>query len=163
MTDTLYFALLGSTALFLLVFIFIRDAKFERRFRSYERAIDILNRKNYELDKELKETTNSTQFNQKVANAVNEELGQFTQSLIKGLKDIQENNKKFQLSTDERIEKIESKIKEYFTMPSTNPMKDEGSVLRLYKEGYNLDEIAKELRMTVGEIEFILRLNQLKN
>lgn len=162
MIDNLSFAFLGSTALFLLIFIFVRDAKLERRLRNYEKAIDILNRKLFEMEKRIEGNLDKETINEQIAGMMNRELGDFTASLVKGLKDIQENNRQVQHTSNERFERLERKIKEHFSTP-TNPLMDESTIIRLFKEGYSIDEISKELRVGLGEVEFVLRLNNLKN
>ena len=53
-------------------------------------------------------------------------------------------------------------MKEFAYTP-TNPINiDEGRIIAMFKDGWSVDSIAKELRVGKGEVEFTLKFANLK-
>jgi len=164
--DFLILAIIGVTVVFLFIFIFIRDFNISKKIKIYENSLETLNKTIFEIEKQMKRMDQLDDLEQcvtkeEVKQILNNEIGNFTKSLIKGLRDIQDNNLQFQDNIQNRVEKLENKMKDFMIVP-TNPLMDEDKVIKLFKSGYTIESIAKDLRMTVGEVDFVLKLNNLK-
>ncbi|NPA73577.1 MAG: hypothetical protein GXO12_02590, partial [Epsilonproteobacteria bacterium] len=61
----------------------------------------------------------------------------------------------------DRINAIEEKIKQYSSLPDTYQSNDK-RVVSLYNDGLTVSEIAKNLRMGIGEVELVLKIAGLK-
>ena len=63
---------------------------------------------------------------------------------------------------ENKIFSLEDRIKEFAYTP-TNPTNiDEGRIISMFKDGWSVDSIAKELRIGKGEVEFTLKFANLK-
>ena len=56
---------------------------------------------------------------------------------------------------------LEEKIKEVGYFPTNPNGVDESRIISMFKDGYSVDAIAKELRIGKGEVEFTLKLSNL--
>ena len=63
---------------------------------------------------------------------------------------------------ENKIFSLEDRMKEFAYTP-TNPINiDEGRIIAMFKDGWSVDSIAKELRVGKGEVEFTLKFANLK-
>lgn len=75
------------------------------------------------------------------------------------------NDCKANLGNQEELENkilhLEERLKEFVYTP-TNPTNiDEGRIISMFKDGWSIDSIAKELRIGKGEVEFTLKFANL--
>ena len=60
---------------------------------------------------------------------------------------------------EEKVDSVRKNVKKVeFANISGN---DEQKIVSLYKNGYSIEEISKELRIPAGEVEFIIKMKEL--
>ena len=77
------------------------------------------------------------------------------------LQTLQEEWRDYQEKIDNKTIILEERIKEFAYTPSNPTNIDEGRIISMYKDGWSVDSIAKELRVGKGEVEFTLKFANL--
>ncbi len=141
----------GMIVLFVLIFIFfyIKDGESQRRLSRYEKSLDDLNKEIYKIQKFLKnneiESSDDMQKNIKA---------DFSNSLD----DIYAIIEKDREYVDNKLAHIEEKIKEINFFPSSASNVDDRKIIAMFKDGWSIESIARELMITKSEVEFTLKL-----
>ncbi|MEF3192369.1 MAG: hypothetical protein K6347_07485 [Campylobacterales bacterium] len=161
MTDLLLIILLGTTIFLLFLFVWLRDAKISRKLKAYENAFEILNKNIFELEKRMTAVHQQQPTEADLKAIVAKELAPVTQSLVKALKELQESQLALAERSEMRISRLEEKLKGFLALQHDTPI-DEKRIIALYKNGYTAEEIAKEMRLATGEVEFVLKLHEMK-
>ena len=74
---------------------------------------------------------------------------------------LNEEYKQYKEEVEGKVFTLEDRIKEFAYTP-TNPSNiDEGRIISMFKDGWSVDSIAKELRIGKGEVEFTLKFANL--
>ena len=63
---------------------------------------------------------------------------------------------------EEKLVSLEEKIREFGYFPSSSTNIDQKRILGMFHDGWSIDAIAKEMRLSKGEIEFTLKLADIK-
>jgi len=140
--------------LFLFFYMLKREKIIENKFAAIELSIEELNKELYLLKKELK-NVDSVEAISKIEKIIEE--------IVDDIKILEEKNKKFYEKIEEEISKIENNIKKSHlttTLHSINKH-EESKILNLYKSGYSIEEISRELRIPAGEVELVLKFSNL--
>ncbi|MGP1450554.1 MAG: hypothetical protein ACTTJS_05465 [Wolinella sp.] len=158
----------GLIALLIIAYFYIKDVETSKRLRSFEKSIEELNKQLYRLQKKLKDDEAETLAEQSRArDELHEE--------IKGILDAEATKNRRAISQIEtRIEELherledkimglDERVKELGYFPSSPNGVDEGRILGMFKDGWSIDAIAKELRIGKGEVEFTLKLANIDN
>jgi len=164
MIDVLLVGLMSVGVFALFVFVAVREGAINKKLRTYERSFDILNKEIHALKKELKaKSPTAIELGDKFATSA--EFEEFTNIIIHKLREMQSDNTTFKDALYEKIKDVESKEQlslPGLTMPSSSSSVDEQKIISLFESGFALEDIAKQLRVNVGEVEFVLKLNNVK-
>jgi DNA-binding NarL/FixJ family response regulator len=118
---------------------------------------EAINKNLFAIEKKIK-CANSVQDQADVIKQViAKELTPLTQTLVTTLKDVQTNHNIFALSIENRVKALEEKSKALYA-PTSDLGVDHDKAIHMYQQGYTAEEIAKELRTTIGSVEFVLKL-----
>lgn len=174
---------IGVIAVFILlvVYLYIKEGESNKRTRRYEKSIEELNKEVYRLQKRIKEQESALEH---FKTSIKAQIYQDTRLEIKNLLDanlatqvvpIRSSVESLQLEWQNtrghinQIEKLENKIlhledrlKEFVYTPTNATNIDEGRIISMFKDGWSVDSIAKELRIGKGEVEFTLKFANLK-
>ncbi|RDU62673.1 hypothetical protein [Helicobacter sp. MIT 14-3879] len=136
---------IGIVVLFLLIFIFfyIKDGDSQKRLARYEKSLDDLNKEIYKLHKLIK-------------NLPNDNSKANFRSYIDDIYSIIEKDREY---VDIKLQALEDKLKEsnlYASNISSNI--DDRRIISMFKDGWSIENIAKELMITKSEVEFTLKL-----
>jgi cell fate regulator YaaT (PSP1 superfamily) len=82
--------------------------------------------------------------------------------MISSLQDIETIMENFKEEQSARIDRIESRTKEMNCLPSSTSSSNEKMIVAQYARGKSEAEIAKDLRIGIGEIDLVLKLANLK-
>ncbi len=177
--DYLIFIGIGIVVLFIVVYLYIKDLENNRKLKSYEKSIEELNKQVYNLQKTTKDledgssTTknSSTHLKKELDDKLNEiraelqgEVKNAVSSLnplIDVLQDVQKSFQLHQNKINRRMIEIEERVKAVISIPTNSTSLDEVRIAAMFKNGKNIEEIAKELRVPKGEVELSLRLANL--
>ena len=167
----------GIAIFFILMifYIYIKDKESARRLARYEKSIEDLNKEVYRLQKKIKENA------QDLESFKNTIKGQMYQDIRLEIKNILDSNLSLELRplqekiqgfdgnirdfTEEiraKMMELEERLREFAYTPTTPTNIDEGRIISMFKDGWSVDSIAKELRIGKGEVEFTLRFANLK-
>jgi hypothetical protein len=146
----------------------------QRRLRSFERNLEDLNRQLFNLQKSLNEKANekakepAINVNKVIDTKINEMRSELQNDMkstlanIAPLVDVLEGiQKSFQIhknKIDLRMEQIEERVKSVLSISNILSSKDEEKIVTMFNNGKLPEEIAKELRITKGEVDFVLKL-----
>ncbi|TSA85566.1 helix-turn-helix domain-containing protein [Helicobacter mehlei] len=147
----------------LIAYSYIKDKEFANKTKQLEKALDAINQEIYKIRKWIQESELQAEFNASsmsasVKDAVNDNLNASLSNLYNHLQEIQDSIHKERDYLEEKIIVLENKFKELGHFTPSNDDIDEKKVIKMYKEGWSVDSIAKELRSSKGQIEFILKL-----
>ncbi len=145
---------LSLTIIFLFLYIFARDKEIDKKFQMLSISLENINQEIYNLQKQNKD------MNVNIDSKISEQLNTILESvLIK----IEENKRISQSEISQLVDKIhnlESNIKT-LSLPNISNIEikkdDKEKIKELYEIGYSIEEIAKELSMSAGEVSFLLK------
>lgn len=145
---------LALIMLFVVVFIFfyIRDSEYQKRLFRYEKSLDDLNKELYKMHKFIKDNANK---NTSVNNIDYEKI---IKNELKNIHDLINKDRKY---VDGKIAKIEEKVKASSVIPSGFGSSDDRKILSMFKDGWSIESIARELRISKSEVEFTLKLAEI--
>lgn len=171
--NLVWIAVIGVVcALFcILVYIYIKDVETSKSFKQYEKSIDTLTRQNYQKDKRIKLLEEkiekiegghasvdmehlSSQLKGDIQETLEASLSNLYVEINKATESLQ-NDKDYM---EERLVALEERIREVGYFPTNPNGVDESRIISMFKEGWSVDAIAKELRIGKGEVEFTLKL-----
>lgn len=162
-------AFIGLTALVVIIFlmVFVRDMEINKKLLIYEKSIEELNYQNHVLNKAIndiskKENVEMKVFEQKMVERMKSEVQSTVLPMISSLQDIETIMENFKEEQSARIDRIESRTKEMNCLPSSTSSSNEKMIVAQYARGKSEAEIAKDLRIGIGEIDLVLKLANLK-
>lgn len=139
---------IGILVLFVLIFIFfyLKDSDAQNRLARYERSLDDLNKELYNLQKFVKNLPRIEQDDIKM---------EFRQN-IDDIYAIIEKDREY---VDNKLILLEEKLREASFFPSASVGNiDDRRIVTMFKDGWSIENIAKELMITKSEVEFTLKL-----
>ncbi len=156
---------LGGLLVLMFLLMYFKDLESSKKFGRFERAIEDLNHQNHQLKQVLasineKEKIWLDDAKLDIHKKVQDEINTNVLPLLDSLKDIEEVLASFKNTQDERIGKLEKRAKS-FDIPNDVHATNDKKVVEYYNEGKKPHEIAKALRMGLGEVEFVLKINNL--
>lgn len=143
---------IGIVVLFVLIFIFfyIKDGESQKRLMRFERSLDDLNKDIYKLQKSLK-------------NISSNDNAELKMDFRKSLDDIYAIIEKDREYVDNKLTILEDRLKENSFYPSSSSSNmDDKRIISMFKDGWSVENIARELMMTKSEVEFTLKLAGIK-
>lgn len=156
----IFILLLASFAFFL-----IKDKENMSKIYKLERAVEEMKKSLHYLQKELNEKTSSSNFD---ANALKDEI-KFSLDreinvkilpILKSLQGFETVIESFQNEQETRLSSLEQKTQ---SMNKLSPdfTNEEQKIVELFKQGKSVEQIAKDLRISTGNVEFTLKMKEL--
>lgn len=158
---------MAGVILYLLYYVYTKDADYARNIRSIASVVEDLNREMFYLKKELKETeANIAQVptrmsDDEIYQEIERSVYDMVQPLSLALKQIQNNIESIELEIESRIAQLESGVKQ-ISIPSSIHGNDDEKIIALYQQGVAVETISKELHISKPEVEFVLKINKIK-
>ena len=167
MIDVILVGLISIGVFALFVFVAVREGAINKKLKTYERTFDMLNKELHAIKKELKSagisTTSMPDFDGKFSTT--EEFEEFTNIIITKIHDLQKEHVAFKGSVYEKLNELESKdhfVATTSSAPSPSSSAEEQKIISMFESGFSLEDISKQLRINVGEVEFVLKLNNVR-
>jgi hypothetical protein len=154
----------GFIVFILLVYIYAKDSEVSKKFFLYEKSIEDLNKKIYDLEKRLNEKNSSydkEEIKEYIDEIIEENLQKISGFVLSSKK---EQDSKLSNIKDEVIEKLQNldeKIKNFTSLPESY-QSNEKKIINLYHKGLSVSEIARNLRIGIGEVELVLKIEGIK-
>jgi len=143
---------LSVTIIFLFMYIFSRDKAIEKKFHLISLSLENINQEIYKIQKQQQAQMKD------VDSLIMHHLEEMISSLVENLNKTQYKNQKEIEVLFEKILKIESEIKN-ISLPNKETKinyVDKDRVKELYEIGYSLDEISKEIGLSISEVQMLL-------
>jgi predicted nucleic acid-binding Zn-ribbon protein len=158
---------MAAVILYLLYYVFTKDANYSRNIRSVASVVEDLNRELYYLKKELAQTQSSIKENSQRMNddeiyqEIERSVYDMVQPLSLALKQLQNNINSIEVEIESRMGQLESGVKQ-ISIPSSVHGNDDEKIISLFKQGVEVETISKELHISKPEVEFVLKINKIK-
>nr|MBP3724962.1 hypothetical protein [Campylobacter sp.] len=172
-SDILIYIIFGVFLAILSALIYLRDAQSARKFGRYEKILDALIKENYIIKKALEGGENlprsnfdyGTGLNQKlihdqIEDQVNRAISQRVIPMLQSLKNLEDTIDKFQDEQEDRMYNLEERTKNISKITPPNFDREENRIVDLFRSGKSQEEIAREMRMSVGRINMILKIHK---
>ncbi|PAF52122.1 helix-turn-helix domain-containing protein [Helicobacter sp. 13S00477-4] len=169
-SDNLVLIVSGAGLLILIILIFyiyLKDKEFYQKTQRLEKAIETISKEIYKIRKSIQENemhnefTNST-LGTNIKNEVKNNLNTSLSNLYSHIQNIKETLDKDRDYFEEKIITLEGKVREFGHFSNGGNDIDEKRIVSMFQDGWSVDSIAKELRIGRGEVEFILKLADIK-
>ena len=159
--------IMAAIILYLLYYVFSKDADYSKNIRSVASVVEELNRELFYLKKKLSETQQNIEENSQrmtdevIYQEIERSVYDMVQPLSHGLKQMQQNINAIEVEIDSRVSNLESGVKQ-ISIPSSIHGNDDEKIISLFKQGVALETISKELHISKPEVEFVLKINKIK-
>lgn len=146
-----------------------KENEVNTKLRAIAHAVEDLHREVYKLDKRVTqeiEIMTSLQATlpetARLANAkTDQDMSELSAPIMESLDHIEGTFTAYKEKTENRLRYLEERIRNLSLPTSISGMDDE-KVISRYNQGMEVDLIAKELRLSKAEVEFVLKINQLR-
>ena len=160
---------IGVIILYIIYYIFAKDAQLTRNIRAVASAVEDTNRQIYMIEKKLYELDkkSSVSDTKRIMNddEIYEEIERSVFDMINPVKSnirvIEQNLSDLSVAVDSRLSSLEGGIRQ-ISLPSSVHGNDDSKITSLFKQGIDVDTISKELHLSKAEVEFVLKINQLR-
>lgn len=160
--------LLGAVVLMLIYYMASSDAQQSRQIRALAAAIEKLNHQYYLFEQESRkkiERLEEVQGDQIREADLRYELevgmSELSRPLQHQMSVMHDELLQLRAQLLSRISHLEENVRT-LSLPASVSGVDDAHIIRLYKQGGDLESIAKELRLSKPEVEFVLKIHQLK-
>lgn len=160
---------ISGVLLFIVYYILSKESELLRQIHAIANAVEEANRQIYVLEKNIYEIENN--FKQEIKprsmsdNEIYAEIERSAYDLINPVQQklsIAEQNLSDLASViDLRLSNLEGGIRQ-ISVPSSIHGNDDTKITSLFQQGSTIDTIAKELHLSKAEVEFVLKINQLR-
>ena len=164
MYDYLIYGAAGFVFFMLLIYIQTKDSEMSKKFFLYEKAIEDLNKKIYDLEKELKKQDSMSdkhEIKEYIDDNIEESLQKITQFIVSFKNEQEKYLSEIKDNMEEKLTFIDDKIKNLTIMPESYSS-NEKKIVNLYNKGLSVSEIARNLRIGIGEVELVLKIEGIK-
>ena len=158
---------LSIIILYLLYYMYEKDTRDSKQIRSIASVVEELNRDIFYLRNKLSETTKKldNQTSRMSDEDIYQEIERSVYDMIKPLaltlKEVQDTIATIDNRIENRITTLENGVKQ-INIPSSIHANDDEKIISLYQQGLSVETIAKELHLAKPEVEFVLKINQIK-
>ncbi len=159
--------ILGAIILYLLYYVFTKDAQYTKNIRSVASVVEDLNRELYYLKKKLDQTDGNIKENSQRMNddEIYQEIERSVYDMVHplsiALKQLQVNISTIEHDIQNRMTQLESGVKQ-ISIPASVHGNDDEKIISLFQQGVSIQSIAKELHLSKPEVEFVLKINKIK-
>jgi len=164
MYDYIIIGLLIFFIIIIYIYLIVKDNETNKKFYLYEKAIEDLNKKIFDLEKNKQEKdteTNTKYFQNYIDEKLKEDIQNITVFVLNSKKEMESELSNVKNDILKQVEYISEKIKNFASMQQTYQTNDK-KIISLYNEGLNVNEIARNLRIGIGEVELVLKLAGIK-
>jgi uncharacterized protein YoxC len=153
----------------LIYYVVNKESEVTKQIRSIAKVVEDLHRELFMMDKRLKQEleiiTSLQESVPREQTSLHAELGREVNELsvpiLESLTHIEDSFSGYKEKTENRLRYLEERIRN-LSLPTSISGLDDEKVISRYNQGIEIDAIAKELRLSKAEVEFVLKINQLR-
>ncbi|GAD19904.1 putative inner membrane protein [Helicobacter fennelliae] len=154
---------LGFIVLCVLGYMIAKDKDATKRINRFESAIEAIAKEIYKIQKtqqKIQESQESAEFlgGDALQSGINDKIIDLNKKAMV----LEENLKDLRNYFDEKYIGLENRMREYSSLSFSGGDIDEKKIIDMFQNGFSIDSIAKELRIGRGEVEFTLKLANIK-
>ncbi|TQR30959.1 hypothetical protein DMB92_06980 [Campylobacter sp. MIT 99-7217] len=163
--DLLYLIFMMILMLAFIAYMFIKDKENTARIVKLERAIEDMSKQYHFMRKEFEdiktnEKVDIEELKDEVAVLLDREVSNKILPVLKSLKGFESVIEDFQNEQAQRIANLEQKARSMNKItPDYN--NEEQKIVDLFQQGKSIEQIAKDLRIGTGKVEFALKFKKL--
>jgi hypothetical protein len=171
MNHTMEIALIALAVMVvgLIYYVITKEGEVSSQIRSIAKAVEDLHRELFMMDKRLKQEleiiTSLQESVPREQHSLHAELGrevnEISVPILESLSQIEGSLSAYKEKTENRLRYLEERIRN-LSLPTSISGLDDEKVISRYNQGIEVDVIAKELRLSKAEVEFVLKINQLR-
>ena len=163
--ELLYVIFIFILLLASLAYFFIKDKENLSKIQKLERAIEEINKTLHYLRKELDEkpTQPSLDINElkdEIKFSLDREINVKILPILKSLQGFEKVVENFQNEQENRLSNLEQKAQNMSKL-SPDFANEEQKIIELFHQGKSVEQIAKDLRISTGNVEFTLKMKEL--
>lgn len=148
-----------------LAFFFIKDKENMSKIHKLEHAVEEMKKDLHYFKKELEEKVDSPNFDadalkDEIKFSLDREINVKILPILKSLQGFENVIESFQNEQETRISSLEQKTQNMNKL-SPDYTNEEQKIVELFKQGKSVEQIAKDLRMSTGNVEFTLKMKEL--
>ncbi|NOQ30749.1 MAG: hypothetical protein GQ570_06470 [Helicobacteraceae bacterium] len=150
----------------------VKTSKDARHIRSLALAVENLNREFYALEKKVNKFTEEIEITSSVnithadiQQHVQQAITDMAQPIAASLENVEENINEFnefKENITRRLDSMETGMKSFSMPSSVNGSMDDDKIISLYQQSKSAELVAKELRLSQAEVEFVLKVHKIK-
>lgn len=146
---------------------YTRNLDFNKKMRRFEKGMEDINNEIFKIhkwikDNELENQLSTTALHNKIKTESIDAVNNALVNVYRQVEILEAQVNKEREYIEEKIVSIEEKIREFGYFPSSSTNIDEKRIIGMFRDGWSIDAIAKEMRLSKGEIEFTLKLADIK-
>ena len=159
--------IMAGIILYLLYYVYSKDAQYNKNLRSLASVIEELNRDVFYLKKDTKEIELKSKVDSKhmsdeeIYQEIERSVYDLVHPLSQAIKQMQESVDMIEAQVDSRVSNLESGVKQ-ISIPGSIHGDDDEKVIAMYKKGIGVEDISRELHISKAEVEFVLKINKIK-
>lgn len=156
---------LAALILGLIYYTVTKENETNGKLRSIAHAVEELHREVYKIDKRLSAEMEivASMHDSLPSTPVHTEydMNELSLPIMESLGHIEGTFSAYKEKTENRLRYLEERIRN-LSLPTSISGLDDEKVISRYNQGLEVDVIAKELRLSKAEVEFVLKINQLR-
>lgn len=137
----------------LFLYVIKRDKIIEQKFSAFELSLEEIHKELYHIKKNFNNTPDEKL----------NKIERIIESIVDDIRLIEKKNIEIINNIKEEVEEIKHKIRKNSVPDISNMINknDEERIVSLYKNGYSIEDISRELRIPAGEVELILKFSSI--
>lgn len=148
-----------------IAYFFIKDKENAAKIHKLERAVEELNKDLHYLRKESSQKPEQAEFNinelkDEIKFSLDREINLKIMPILKSLQGFENVIESFQNEQENRLSNLEQKAQNMSKL-SPDFTNDEQKITELFHQGKSVEQIAKDLRISTGNVEFTLKMKEL--
>ncbi len=159
---------IGIAILSIIYYIFSKDAQQTNNIKAIASAVEDANRQIYMIEKKLFELIKKldskkpkSMSDEEVYQEIERSTYDLLNPLSRQMQIVQQDLSDLTTAVDSRLLTLESSLKQ-MSIPSSVHGLDDNKITSLFKDGFDVNTISKELHLSKAEVDFVLKINKLK-
>lgn len=151
----------------IMIYFSIKEKESSKKIIQLEHSIEDANKEIYKIQKWILDKDKKTALKEVDSSSVKlesriKELCESNASLADNITSIHAGLQSDREYFEDKILLLEEKLREFRHFANQSSSTNEKQIIDLFNNNYGIDQISKELRISKGEVEFVLRLAKFK-